>query len=253
MQIRIINPNTTAAFSAADQQAGAAVAAAGTMVTTVAPAFGVPSVECHLDDAVATLGVVEAVRRGEAEGIDGYVIACFGDTGIAAAREIARGPVVGMTEAALFAAALLAETFSIVTLPARTRIHAHRVVRSLGLDAAGRSLPIRAIDVPVLFGADEEAAVADALAVQARLAVEQDGAEAIVLGCAGIGHLASALSAELGVPVIDGVAVAVTMAEGLVRCGLATSKRSSYASPLAKVFTGPFAGFSEPAALENHA
>lgn len=246
MQIRIINPNTTASFTEADRRAGAAVAGPGTHLVAVHPSAGAPSIECHLDEAVATLGVVEAVRRGEAEGADGYVIACFGDTGIAAAREIATGPVVGMTEAALFAAALVAETFSIVTLPARTRVHAHRVVRGLGLDAAGRCLRIRAIDVPVLFGDDEDTAVAAALLAESRRAVEDDGAEAIILGCAGIGHFAALITDELGVPAIDGVAVAVTMAEGLVRCGLGTSKRSSYAAPSFQSFGGPFAAFGSP-------
>jgi allantoin racemase len=244
VQIRIINLNTTAGFTEADRRSGAAVAAVGTTVVAVNPRAGAPSIECHVDEAVATLGVVEAVRAGEAEGADGYVIACFGDTGIAAARELASGPVVGMTEAALFAAALVADTFSIVTLPARTRIHARRVVRSLGLDAAGRCLSIRAIDVPVLYGEDEEQAVAAAILGQGRDAISEDGAEAIILGCAGIGHLVPHLEAALSVPVIDGVAVAVTMAEGLVRCGLRTSKRSSYALPPAKARTGAFAAMT---------
>jgi allantoin racemase len=241
MRIHIVNPNTTAAFTAADRAAGEAVAAPGTRVTASEPAEGTPSIESHFEEAVATLGVIEEIRRHEADGVDAFVIACFGDTGLASAREVARAPVVGMTEAALFAASLVADTFSIVTLPRRTRIHAHRVVASLGLGLAGRCLPIRAVDVPVLFDESEEDAVTKAILAEGRAAVETEGAEAIVLGCAGIGHLAAPISAALGVPVIDGVSAGVGMAEMLVRCGLTTSKIASYAPPPAKSLSPRYA------------
>ncbi|MCQ0986323.1 aspartate/glutamate racemase family protein [Jiella marina] len=251
MHIHIINPNTTAAFTEADRLAGSAVAAPQTRVTASEPKEGVPSIESHFEEAVATLGVVEEVRRHEAEGVDAFVIACFGDTGLSAAREVACVPVVGMTEAALMAAAMVAQSFSIVTLPARTRIHAHRVVASLGLGLAGRCLPIRAVDVPVLYGEEEDEAVRRAIASQGREAIEKEGAEAIVLGCAGIGHLAAPLSQELGVPVIDGVAVAVGMAETLVRNGLATSKRSSFAAPPDKPLSPRYRFLADPADETN--
>src|SRR5580658_3499831 len=105
MKIKIINPNTTAAFTERSLALGRAVAASGTTVLAGQPAQGTPSVECHVEEAIATLGIVEQVLEGERAGVDGYVIACFGDTGIDAAREAAAGPVVGMTEAALYAAA----------------------------------------------------------------------------------------------------------------------------------------------------
>ncbi|KQT46338.1 hypothetical protein ASG43_12005 [Aureimonas sp. Leaf454] len=244
MRIHIVNPNTTAAFTEADRKAGAAVAAPGTVVTASEPAEGTPSVESHFDEAVATIGVIEEIRRRETEGVDAFVIACFGDTGLAAAREVARVPVVGMTEAALFAAALVADTFSIVTLPRRTRIHSHRVVASLGMGLAGRCLPIRAVDVPVLYDESEEDAVAKAILAEGRLAIDEEDAEAIVLGCAGIGHLAAPLSDALSVPVIDGVAAGVGMAEMLVRCGLRTSRRSSYAAPPEKILSPRYAALA---------
>ena len=97
MRIKIINPNTTASFTAACLAAGRAVASAHTELVAAHPSTGTPSVECHLEEAIGTLGVVEQVRAGETAGVDGYVIACFGDTGLEAAREIATCPVVGMT------------------------------------------------------------------------------------------------------------------------------------------------------------
>jgi len=73
---------------------------------------------------------------------------------------------------------------------------------------------------------------------QARIAVEQDHAEAICLGCAGMAGLERAITAELGVPVIDGIGAAVRLAEAVVGLGLATSKVSTYAPPDPKPITG---------------
>jgi allantoin racemase len=234
MRIKVINPNTTTSFTRDLQVAAAAVAAPGTVIEAGNPSSGTPSIESHVDEALATIGVIAAVEAGEAAGIDGYVVACFGDTGVAAARELARGPVVGMTEAALYAACLVASTFTIITLPTRTRRHALRVVQENGL--APRCTRVRAVDIPVLGLADKaaEAAVYAALLAEARRSLDEDHAEAIVLGCAGLSHFVTPMSEALGVPVIDGVTVAVKMVEGLVALGLGTSKRSSFGYPPAK-------------------
>lgn len=242
MHIRILNPNTTAEMTRQCLAAGQAVAAAHTVLSASQSASGTPSVESHLDEAVALAGVIEQVRIGEREGVDGYVIACFGDTGLGAAREIARGPVVGMSEAALYAAALIAPVFSILTLPARTRGFAERCVQHAGL--THRCARVRAIDVEVLACIDEEAAVLAALQEEGRRALEQDQAEALILGCAGLQSLAAPLAAALGVPVVEGVAAAVKMVEGLLALGLATSKRGEYGDPPRKSMTGPWAALA---------
>jgi len=74
-------------------------------------------------------------------------------------------------------------------------------------------------------------------------AIRDDRAEAIVLGCAGMADLAAELGATHGLPVVDGVAAAVTLAEGLVRLRLSTSRLGPYAAPRAKTYSGPFALF----------
>ena len=232
MRLRIINPNTTRRFSERNLAAGRAVAAVGTIISATEPAHGTPSVESHVDEAVAAIGVMDEIRRGERDDIDGYVIACFGDAGIHAAREIARGPVVGMTEAALFTAAMIADRFAIVTLPRRTRIHAARVVTSIGL--GHRCLPVRAIDAAVSDIDADGPTLGDLLEAEARRAILDDAAEAIILGCAGLADLAAPMAAALGVPVIDGVTAAVKMAEGLVTLGLGTSKALSFGYPQAR-------------------
>jgi len=244
MRIQIINPNTTAAFTQLSLGAGRAVAAPGTEILASQPAAGTPSVECSVDEAVATLGIVEEVLAGEADGVDAYVIACFGDTGLEAAREAAAGPVIGMTEAALYTAALIAPVFSIVTLPRRTRIFAERALWHAGLER--RCVSIRAIDVDVLDCEDETARVFDAFVSEAAQAIAEEGAEAIILGCAGLEPLVGRLTAALGVPIIEGVAAAVTMAEGLMALKLKTAKKGAWAYPAPKPLTGSAAAWRWP-------
>ena len=240
MRIRVINPNTTPSFTALSLAAAQAVACAGTQITACEPTEGTPSVECSVDEAIATLGIIEQVRLGEQEGIQGYVIACFGDTGLEAAREVARGPVVGMTEAALYTAALVAPVFSIVTLPRRTRIFAERVLWHAGLER--RCPRVRAIDVEVLACEQELALVQAAFLAEARKAIAEDNAEAIILGCAGLEPLVGPLSAELGVPVIEGVSAAVKLVESLLSLGLRTSKTGAWGYPLHAPPNWPQAG-----------
>ena len=229
MRIKIINPNTTASFTERCLIAGRAVAATDTVVLAGQPSRGTASVESYVDEATATLGVIEEVRAGEAEGVNGYVIACFGDTGLEAAREVATGPVVGMTEAALYAAALIAPVFSIVTLPPRTRVFAQRVLWHAGLER--RCPKVRAIDVTVLDCDDEASVVMEPFIAEARRAILEDHAEAIILGCAGLQPLVEPLSLTLGVPVIEGVAAAVKLVEALLAMRLATSKRGAWGYP----------------------
>lgn len=229
MRIALLNPNTTEVFTVRLGEACRAIAAPGTVVIARAPAVGTPSVECHTDEAIATIGLMQLAREEEALGTDAYVIACFGDTGIDAVREIAGGPVVGMTEAALQAASTVAAFFSVVTLPPRTIVQAERVVRHLGL--SHRCRKVRAIDVLVDDCVDLDETLLAAMIAESRAALAQDGAEAIVLGCAGLSALVGPMTQALGVPVIDGVGVAIKIAEGLVANGLRTSKHCSWATP----------------------
>jgi allantoin racemase len=236
MRIRVINPNTTARMTALIESAARAVAAPGTEITAVNPSFGAPSIECHHDDVWAAAGVVEQVRFGEMQGADAYVIACFGDPGLHAARELARGPVIGIAEAAFHAASLVATGFSVVTTLTRTCVIAEHLVLQYGFERRCRG--IHGTDIAVLELDDPASDAYARILACARNALAHDRSGAIVLGCAGMAELCHRLQAELGVPVIDGVAAAVKFAEGLVGLGLGTSKQGDYALPPAKSYTG---------------
>lgn len=240
MKIKVINPNTTASMTQKIAEAAIAVASPGTEILACNPDMGPVSIEGHYDEALSVVGILEEIKKGEAAGVDGYVIACFGDPGLLAARELANGPVLGIAEAAMHAASLIATGFSIVTTLSRTRIIAQHLVQNYGMSHFCRR--IRAIDLPVLEL--EDSRVRKTILDECRQALAEDGSGAIVLGCGGMADLSTQLSQELGVPVIDGVSVAVKFVEALVSLGLNTSKVGDLAYPIAKPYTGMLRSFA---------
>jgi allantoin racemase len=218
------------------------VAGAGVSIDAVNPAHGPASIEGHYDEALACVGLLEEVRKGERDGVDAYVIACFGDPGLDAAREIARGPVLGVAEAAMRAASFVATGFSVVTTLSRTVVIAEHLVAKYGVREHCRA--VRATDIAVLELENPHSDAYRKILAECRRALDDDRCGAIVLGCAGMADLCARLSQELGVPVIDGVAAAVVMAEALLRMGLTTSKHGDYAQPLAKPYCGVLASFA---------
>lgn len=236
MKILLVNPNTTASMTAAIAQAGRAVAAAGTEIVAVQPGFGPVSIESHYDEAFAAAGVAEQARLAAASPPDATVIACFGDPGLDAAREVLDGPVLGIAEAAFHAASFLATGFSVVTTMTRTCVMAERLVQRYGFTA--QCAGVHGTDIPVLALEDAGEPLVRQIEEAARAALEQDRSGAIVLGCAGMAPLCAELSRRLGVPVVDGVAAAVKFAEGLASLGLGTARRGDYAPPPPKPYTG---------------
>jgi len=234
VKINIVNPNTTASMTTKIGDCARQVAAPGTEIWACNPTTGPVSIEGHYDEAMCVPGLLAEIRRAEAAGADAHIIACFGDPGLEAAREIAGGPVFGIAEAAMHAASFVGKHFSIVTTLGRTCGIAAHLAERYGMQRFCRN--IRACEIAVL---DLDNPASDAYAAimqECRLALEQDDVDCIVLGCAGMADLCQAISKELGVPVIDGVSAAVTFAEGLVRLGLQTSKRGEWNYPLAKQY-----------------
>ncbi len=232
MRIKLINPNTTTAMTLSMAAAASEVAAAGTEIDAVTSDSGPVSIEGHYDEAIGVLGLLDAVRSDPAA--DAYIIACFGDPGLLAARELTSAPVLGIAEAAMHAASFIATSFSIVTTLDRTRVIAEALVRNYGMRDFCRR--VRATDVPVLDLEDASGRVNDIILAECQRAVGEDRSGAIVLGCAGMAGLVDHLKPRLPVPVIDGVTVAVKFAEALVGAGLRTSKHGDLGYPLAKPY-----------------
>jgi len=240
IRLRVVNPNTTRAMTDLIGRSARVVAGPGVTVEAVQPTTGPASIESHYEEALAAVGVLEQVRVGEVDGVDAYVVACFGDPGLDAARELAHGPVVGIAEAAFHAATLVARRFSVVTSLGRTVGRAHELLDRYGF--AGACAGVHACEIPVLQ--IEAPGALDRVTAACRAAVEADDVDALVLGCAGMAGYTGRISDAVGVPVVDGVTAATTFAAALVRAGLRTSERSEYARPPTKAVPGLLQDFA---------
>jgi allantoin racemase len=240
MRLLVVNPNTTESMTRKIAAAARSVAGPGSEIVAVNPAYGPPSIEGYYDEVFAIPGMIAEMRR--AAPFDASVIACFDDTGLDAARCAFEAPVIGIGEAAFHIACLVAGRFSVVTTLSRSiPAIAHNLAR-YGL--SGRCGKVRAAEVAVLELEDPASSAGERISQEIQRALEEDRAEAIVLGCAGMTDLAQALSRKHGVPVLDGVACAVKVAEGLVTLGVRTSKIGGWAAPISKRYAGQFETYS---------
>jgi allantoin racemase len=229
-RLLLLNPNSTGSMTRAIAVAARAAAASGTRIVARNPVEGPAAIEGPYDQALCLQPLLAEVARGERDGCAATVIACFDDPGLDAARCLVRGPVLGIAQAAMAAASLVATRFGIVTtvLPAVAGIE--ELVLRYG--AARSCAGVLAADVRVLALHRASSATYQRILDAAGQLLRVERAEAIVLGCAGMSALGPRLARDLGVPVIDGVAAAVKLAEGLLAMQLSTSKRGRYAAPL---------------------
>lgn len=229
MRIHVINPNSTVAMTRTIAAAARTAATAGTEIDAET-GYGTPaSIEGYRDEAMAVPAMLTAIIAAEARGADVHVIACFDDPGLAAAREVAKGPVIGICQAAIQVAMTIAARFTVITTLPRSVPVIEDLVQVYG--AGQRCRKVRAVDMPVLALESDPIGAQARLLAETRLAMEQDGAEAIVLGCAGMADLCTWLSENTGIPVIDGVTAATRLAEALAGAGYRTSKVGAYAYP----------------------
>ncbi|TPW33349.1 aspartate/glutamate racemase family protein [Martelella alba] len=241
MQILVVNPNTTVSMTETIAMAARRAAHGETEIAAVTSSMGPASIEGYYDEAIAVPGLLMEVARGERQGAQAAIIACFDDTGLDAARAMAGIPVIGICEAGVKMASYIARRFTIVTTMERSRVPIEELVRRYGVSESAR---VRAADISVLSLEDPHSNARDRLRSEISAAMREDRAEAIVLGCAGMADLAADLTGEFGLPVIDGVSAAVKQAEALIGLGLSTAKRGPYALPVAKKYTGMLQDFA---------
>ncbi|MDN5768360.1 MAG: aspartate/glutamate racemase family protein [Humibacillus sp.] len=233
MRILVVNVNTTQSMTDGIGRTAQSVAAPGTEIVPLTPLFGADSVEGNYESYLAAIAVMETVRRYD-QPYDAVIQAGYGEHGREGLQELLDVPVVDITEAAASTAQFLGHKYSVVTTLDRAVPLIEDRLKLAGLDA--RCASVRASGLGVLeLEANPEAAV-EAIAAEAVRAVQEDHAEVICLGCGGMAELNERVAARTGVPIVDGVAAAVTIAESLVRLGLTTSKVRTYAPPRPKTF-----------------
>jgi allantoin racemase len=222
VRLLLVNPNTTAAMTRAIAASARTAATSDLIVEATNPTTGPASIENDDDERRCVPHLLAEFERAAVrthDRPDAYVIACFGDPGLDQARALVDGPVLGIAQAAMHAAALTAGSFSVVTSVSATVSRAWELAKAY---TPGQCLGVYASDIPVLT-IDSDPTTVNPIGELCERALAQDGSHAIVLGCAAMAKFAAPLSQRLGVPVIDGVVAATLLAEALVRLGRVTA------------------------------
>lgn len=235
MRILVVNVNTTESITETIAQQARSVASPGTEIVGLTPYFGAESVEGNFESYLAAIAVMDRVMAYD-QPFDAVIQAGYGEHGREGLQELLNVPVVDITEAAASTAMFLGHAYSVVTTLDRTVPLIEDRLKLAGLYQ--RCASVRASGMAVLELEEDPLAAMEAIVRQAELAIREEKAEVICLGCGGMAGLDEQIRQRTGVPVVDGVTAAVTIAESLVRLGLSTSKIRTYATPRPKQVIG---------------
>lgn len=212
-EIVVINPNSNPAVTAGFDAALAPLRFAdGPILRCVTLEEGPFGVETQEHTEQVTIPLRRLVERDTAA--SAFVIACYSDPGLHVCREGTRRPVFGIAESALLTALARGDRFGVIAIGAGSMPRHQRYVRQMGLTE--RFAGERPLNMSVAESASGTGTLARMIEVGGEL-VKQDGADVIVMGCAGMARHRRALEEALGVPVVDPVQAAVTMAIGAVQ------------------------------------
>lgn len=220
MKILIINPNSDLEMTKAIQKTADNFAKGDYEVVCRSNLNAPRFIETYEDEVKTAPGMIQLVRENE-EKFDAFINACHCDPNLDALKEITKKPVVGIGEASMKMASMLGHKFSVVSGAKHSIPNKEAVIRKYHLQDAMASVRAPEGDVSKLSGEEK-------YMLAAKLTIEEDKAEVIVLGCAGMTGLDKKLQKKLGVPVLDGVVCALIIATGLVKYGVSTSKIRRY-------------------------
>ncbi len=221
IKIKVIIPNASIEFRDQNIKERKNLASPGVFVDVDCLKGGPVSIECASDDAYAAPYILDAIRKAEKDGFDAITLDCAMDTSLRAAKETASIPLVSAGEASHLTAMLLGDRFSVITVLTETGLVIKENIKAR--EYQNRCASVRATDIAVLELSDEKKAL-KAILKESKIALDEDGASVIVLGCTGMSKIAFKIKKQLGIPVIDPAEAAIQMAENLVRMDLLHSK-----------------------------
>jgi allantoin racemase len=230
LKIVVINPNTTASMTDRIRLVSESVISDDFCLTVVNPSSGPASIEGYYDEAMSLAGLLDLIKQHHDAA--GFVIACFDDTGLDAARCLTESPVVGIGEAAYHMASMISNKFGVVTTLSRSIPALEHNLARYGL--AARCSGVRASDIPVLEVEASNGKAFERINAEVEQAIKTDKAEAIVLGCAGMAELGATLHDLHNIPVLDGISCAIKQVEAMIYLNLKNSNIGGYAKPRQK-------------------
>jgi len=228
MKLLLINPNISESVSDLIAAEARRAAAPGTEISVLTAPFGVAYIETRLESLIGAYAALTLAAE-HADRHDAIVVAAFGDPGIDGLREAFDVPVIRLTEAALMSACLLGKRFSIVAISRRITAWYRECVQANGL--IDRLASIRCLDRPLQDIGRVQEDHAERLRSLCLSAVDDDGADVIVIAGAPLAGLARSIRDSLPVPLVDGVSSAVCHAQTLVSLAPAPARRGSFAPP----------------------
>jgi allantoin racemase len=235
MRMLLVNVNTTTSMTETMAVSARRHALPDTEIVALTPSFGAEGVDTQMESLLSAVAVMDAVVTYP-EPFDAVILGGFGEHGREGLQELTEGPVLDIAECSAHVALMLGRSYSVVTTMQRSVAAIEDRLLTAGL--FDRCASVRSTGLATLeLEADPERAFA-AIVDQARRAVQDDHAEVLCLGCGGMAGLDEAVAEATGVPVVDGIAAAVTLGEALVRMGQKTSKICTYAPPEPKQISG---------------
>lgn len=230
-RLALINPNTSEQHTTEMVAVATAALSDDAEVTGLTAPRGPSSIETAAEEVIAAAEVLELVRTHR--DVDAYLIACFSDPAVEAARELTDAPVVGIGESAYRAVQMLARRFAVITTLARGIPDIENGMVTLGVqhDCVG----VLPLGIPVAEQGAEFGDTNEAIVAAGQRAVQELGAEALVLACGGMAQVEAIVRERVGVPASNGVAFGALLAHALWRAGLRTSKVGSMAPPPSQV------------------
>ncbi|MBP1134160.1 Asp/Glu/hydantoin racemase [Arthrobacter sp. PvP023] len=253
MKLLVINPNISDDVTALIESEALRSASPDTELVVRTAAYGVEYIETRFESLIAAGAVAEVIAeyagdapdsahgdsgtdRIDVAPIDGVVVAAFGDPGMPALKELTDVPVIGITEAALCAAALQGHRFSIIAISDRIRPWYLDCVERFGL--GGRLASIRSINETLNGIGSVQQDFKETLLALSRQAVAEDGADVVILAGAPLAGLARELSGQIPVPVVDGISAGIRMAEAVVGLQSGPHRAGAFAPPPVKARKG---------------
>ena len=211
-RILVINPNSNRVVTAGIAEAlKPLMFADGPEIICETLAEGPFGVESQADSDSVAMPLRRLVEGDKSSAA--FVIACYSDPGLQVCREATRRPVLGIAECGVLTALTRADAFGVIAISQRSIQRHQRYLRQMGL--MDRLAGERPLDMSVAETASGEGTLARMIAV-GRALKDEDGAGAIVMGCAGMARHRKPLEEALGIPVVDPTQAAVAMAMGTV-------------------------------------
>ena len=225
-KILVINPNTSKTMTEDINKTALLFANKNFLIDTVRAEKGPTSIDNFYEEAMSTVEVIKKIKMGSSKGYDGFLIACGFDPGIYGARNITDKPVIGIGEASFFVASMLGYKFSIIDSPNSAWAVNEDNVNRIGLEK--RLASIRTIEFGEVQCCENKRLTIEKILTEAKLAITQDHAEVIVLGCAGMTGMDLELENELNIPVVDPIKAGISILQSLISMNERTSQVSIF-------------------------